>query len=403
MERTLGSRRIALGLIFTIMLLDVIGITILGPVSVYIVREYSDSAMMVILLNVIYAAAQFLAAPPLGKLSDRFGRRPVLLLCLLGAAAGYLMFGLGTALWMLFLGRLIAGITGGSLATASTYIVDVSRREELAKNLSLIGLAWGVGLVIGPALGGLVGQIDLRAPAYIAAALCLLNMLVGIFLLPESLPKERRRAEPIRAGDFNAFRSIGVIGRIPGLALLLVVLVLFNFGVNGIYSTESLFLIQRFALLPWQVGLLQMLVGIAVALIQASVPFMVKRIGEQALGAASLAAQSVTALAISLNHLVTAAYPLVILRSAAGGYIYSVMATMTAKRVQPHEQGELMGVSTALTSLTAIFGPLLAGLLYDHVGTGSGYWIAAVLMALGAGLLALKRDEPAVARPFPGD
>ncbi len=179
-----------------IMLMDVVGMTILFPISAYIVRQYSHQALMVTLLSVIYSAAQFFAAPVLGKLSDRVGRRPVLLVCLAGAGAGYLMFGLGGALWILFLSRLIAGITGGSISTASAYIVDVSKPDELANAFTLVGMAWGIGLVLGPALGGALGQIDLRAPAFFSSALALINMGFCFFYLPESLPKEQPKPGP---------------------------------------------------------------------------------------------------------------------------------------------------------------------------------------------------------------
>src|SRR5512142_715298 len=224
------SKKIVLGLIFAIMLLDVTGVTILYPVAAYIVREYSSQALMVTLLSVIYAAAQFFAAPVLGKLSDRVGRRPVLLVSLLGSAVGYLIFGLAGALWILLLSRLIDGVTGGNMSTASAYIADVSTPDELAKNFTLVGIAWGVGLVLGPTLGGILGQWHLRAPAFAAAALSLANMTASFFLLPESLPKEKRKAAAMRASDFNAFASIGELGRIPGLGMLLVILCLFNLG-----------------------------------------------------------------------------------------------------------------------------------------------------------------------------
>ncbi len=171
----------ALSLIFIIMLMDVIGITLLSPVAPYIVQKYSHSALMVSMLTVLYAGGQFIAAPLIGKLGDRYGRRPVLLISLLGQGIGYLIFGLGGSLWVLFLGRVIGGITGGNLSTASAYIADVSKPEERSKNFALIGMAWSVGLILGPAAGGILGQFNLLAPAFAAAALSLLNVLAGNF------------------------------------------------------------------------------------------------------------------------------------------------------------------------------------------------------------------------------
>ncbi len=144
LQKKLTNQRGALSVIFLIMLLDVIGISILFPVAPYLVKRYSDQALMVSMLTVIYAAAQFFAAPALGKLGDRHGRRPVLILSVLGSALGYVIFGIGGALWVLFLSRLIDGITAGNMSTASAYLADVSKLEERAKNFGLIGVAWGV-------------------------------------------------------------------------------------------------------------------------------------------------------------------------------------------------------------------------------------------------------------------
>jgi len=235
----------ALGLIFAIMLMDIVGLTILYPVATYIVLRYSGDALMVTMItSVIYAAAQFLAAPALGKLSDRYGRRPVLLISVFGSAIVYVIFGIGGALWVLSLSRLIGGITGGNLSTASAYIADVSKPEERAKNFTLIGMAWGLGLILGPAMGAALGQISLEAPAFIAAALSLSNVLLGLFLLPESLPKERCETTPISIRDLNPLAAIGEMARKPGLGWLLLVLCLFNFAFNGINSIETLFLFR---------------------------------------------------------------------------------------------------------------------------------------------------------------
>src|SRR4029079_12236897 len=142
-------------------------------VAPFIVRRYSDNASMVTLLTVIYAAAQFLAAPILGRVSDRLGRRPVLLVCVLGSAIGYFIFGLGGALWVLFLSRLIDGVTGGNLSTAAAYIMDVSKPEQRAQNMTLLGMAFGLGFIVGPALGGLLGQWSVNAPLFAAGGLSL--------------------------------------------------------------------------------------------------------------------------------------------------------------------------------------------------------------------------------------
>ena len=397
-RQVLRRDKIALSLIFLIMLMDVVGMTILFPISAYIVRQYSDQALMITLLSVSYSAAQFFSAPVLGKISDRVGRRPVLLICLAGTIVGYLMFGIGGALWILFLSRLIAGITGGSISTASAYIVDVSKPEELANAFTLVGMAWGIGLVLGPALGGVMGQFDLRAPAFFSAALALINLGLGFFYLPESLPKERRETQPMRPGDFNTFQSIGAIGQMPGLAVLLVASALFNFAFNAMNSTETLFLIQRFTIQPWQIGVMTMAVGISISLVQALlVQKLVSRLGEIAVAFGCMLLQVLGALAMYFNPIFLLIYPIVILRSAAAGFIFPTLGTLSARRVSYSEQGVLMGVTTALNGLMGIIAPILAGLLYDHWAPGAPYWLAAIFYVAGAFLLRTQR--PAASRP----
>ncbi len=391
-RQVLRRDKIALSLIFLIMLMDVVGMTILFPISAYVVQQYSHEALMVTLLSVSYAAAQFFAAPVLGKISDRVGRRPVLLVCLAGAGAGYLMFGLGGALWVLLLSRVIAGITGGSISTASAYIVDSSKPEELANAFTLVGMAWGIGLVLGPALGGALGQFNLRAPAFFSAVLAMVNMVLAIFYLPESLPKERRETRSMRLSDFNTFQSIGAMGRLPGLAVVLAVTCLFNFAFNAMNSTETLFIIRRFAAEPWQIGLMTMLAGIAIAVVQALfVDRLVARLGEAGVAFICLLLQMAGALLMVYNYVFVMIYPIVVLRSAASGFIFPTLGTLSAKRVSYREQGLLMGVTTSLNSLMGIISPVLAGLLYDHWSPGAPYWLAAVFFVAGAFLLRLSR------------
>jgi MFS transporter, DHA1 family, tetracycline resistance protein len=388
----LSRDRIAISLIFVTMLLDIIGMSILFPISAYIVRQYSDQALMVTLLSVIYSAAQFFAAPAIGKLSDRVGRRPVLLVCLAGAAAGYVVFGIAGSLWILFLSRLIGGITGGSLSTASAYIVDVSKPEELAKAFSLVGLAWGIGLIMGPALGGSLGQIDLRAPAFFSATIAFGAMVLSFFYLPESLPPERRLAAPLRLSDLNAFASIRAVGRLPGLAGILLSNSLFNFAFNAMLATETLFIILRFSAQPWHLGLLNVCAGISTALVQALfIRPLVSRLGEAQLTFICILTMGCTALAVNFNPFFLLVYPIIILRSASMGFVMPLISTLSAQRVSRRDQGQLMGVTTALNSLMAIFAPILAGLLFDHWFSGAPYLLAASVFVAAAFIL---RSQP---------
>jgi len=394
-----SAKKRALGLLFFIMLMDVVGISILFPVSAYIVRRYSPDALMVSMLTVLYAAAQFFGAPVLGKLGDRLGRRPVLLASIFGSAIGYLIFGIGGALWILFLSRLIDGFTGGNMSTASAYIADVSSPEERAKNFTLGGLAWGVGLVLGPALGAVFGQINLAAPAFIAAGLSLASLALGFFWLPESLPVEQRERAPIRLGDLNPLVAIGGMARRPGLGLILVVLCLFNFAFSGMGSIETLFMIQRFAAQPWQVGLRLTLIGLVLILVQATlIPWMVSRYNERQMAVMAFLLQALGVLLIFLNPFFLLFYLITILTSISSGFIFPTLTTLTSNSVASNEQGQLMGVTTALTSLVNIIGPLWAGLVYDHVMPGAPYWMGAIIYGLAAFLLILPGRQTALSK-----
>ncbi len=386
-EKTTPKR--ALGLIFFIMLMDVIGITLLSPVAPYLVRIYSDEAMMVTLITVLYAGGQFIAAPLIGKLGDRYGRRPVLLISLLGQAIGYLIFGLGGSLWVLFLGRIIGGITGGNLSTAAAYIADISAPEERSKNFTLVGMAWSVGLIVGPAVGGVLGQINLGLPAYTAAVLSLLNTLLGYFILKESLPKEQRETAPLRASDFNPIVSIFEMARKPGLGWLLLVTGLFNFAFNGINSTSSLFVIEKFSAQPWHLSLLMGLAGIAVGISTfLLVPRLVPRLGEKITATSSLIGQAFFDVAIFFVPFFWPIFPLNMAVSMISAFTFPTLTTLSTDCVPHREVGLLMGVTTGLSSLMNIFGPLWAGAVYDRVMIGAPYWMGAVVL-VAAGLMLL--------------
>ena len=389
---TQKTTRRALGVIFFIMLMDIIGLSILAPVAPYIVARYSNDALMVTLLTTIYAAAQFAAAPLLGKISDRVGRRPVLLVCVFGSAIGYFIFGIGGALWVLFLSRLIDGVTGGNISTAAAYIVDVSKHEERAKNFTLMGMAFGLGFILGPALGGALGQLSVDAPMFAAGVISLVSVGVIYFLLPESLPKERREMAPLRLSDFNPFASIGYMLRKPGLGVLLVVYALFNFAFNGANSTAGVFLVDKFGAQPWQIGFLFVMVGIATAVVQAAlIGRLVPRYGEKRMALVSLIGNAVGGLLIFAAPALWLIYPISLVQAAVTGFIWSTMGTLTANRVSEREQGQLAGVNTAVAGLMAALGPLWAGAVYDNVMPGAPYWMGAIILAVACLVLARVR------------
>ena len=387
------TTRKSLTLIFIVILMDIIGITILSPVAPQIVLRYSNSAVMVTMVTILYAAGQFFAAPFLGKVSDKVGRRPVVLISLVGQAAGYLIFAVGGAMWVLLLGRLLGGITSGNLSTSNAYIADISKPEERSKNFALISTAWSLGLILGPALGGLFSQISLEAPAFIAGGISLANAIVGFFLLKESLPSERRDHTPIHLRDLNPVVSIFQIGRKPGLVLLLLANAIFSFAFNGISSISALFVIEKFSAATWQVSMLMITAGVAIALSNSFlIPRWIPRFGERIAGTVGLLGLALAATTIYFLPLLWLVYLLNMVYAMMSSFVFPALATLSVEQVTHQESGRLLGVTSAVVSLMGIFGPLWAGLIYDHVMMGSPYWMGPIFFILAA--LILFRTPP---------
>jgi MFS transporter, DHA1 family, tetracycline resistance protein len=388
----------ALALIFFVMMMDVMGISLLTPVAPKIALKFSDKAIMVTMITVMYAGGQFLATPMLGKLGDRYGRRIVLLISLVGQAVGYFIFGLGGSLWILFLGRLIGGITAGNLSTASAYIADISTFEDRPKNFAMIGTAWSMGLILGPALGGIFCQISLETPAFIASVLAILNVLLGIFLLPESLPEEKRDRTPLKIRDYNPILSILDMVRKPELGLVLLVYALFSFAFDGISSTSALFVIEKFTAQTWQISLMLIMSGISIAITNTFfVPRIIPKLGERISGISSLFGLGISYVAIYFCPFMWLVYPLSMISSFMNSFIFPVLTTLSADLVRTQELGTLMGVTSSVGSLMNILGPLWAGLMFDKVMVGAPYWMGTIIMVLTGvlmvGVSTLRRSE----------
>lgn len=385
----MNTKKKSLNLIFLIMLMDIVGLSILGPVAPYIVKRYNDNASMVTMLTVIYASAMFFAAPIMGKISDRVGRRPVLLVSVFGSAIGYFIFGIGGALWVLFLSRFIDGLTGGNLSTAAAYIADVSKPEERAKNFTLIGMAYGFGFILGPALGGALGQVNVDLPLFFAGVVSLLSVGLIYFQLPESLPKEKREKTSLRASDFNPFVAIGDMAHKPGIGLLLLVSALFNFTFDGINSSLGVFVVDKFSALPWAIGVLFVTAGLATAFMQGTlVRTLIPKYGEKRMAIVALSGEGIGALLLFLAPVFWMLFPIAFLQSAVVSFIFSALSTMAANRVAEHEQGQLAGVNAAVSGLVAALGPLWAGAVYDYVMPGAPLWMGAILLGVACLLMA---------------
>lgn len=391
-----------MGFIFATIAIDAIGLGIIIPVLPDVIRRFISEDAVVSrtygLFVATYALLQFFSSPLLGRLSDRFGRRPVLLSSLLGAAIDYLFMAFAPTLPLLWVGRVISGLTGASYTVASAYIADISDDSNRSRNFGMIGAGFGLGFIIGPAIGGLLANHGAQAVFLAAGAFNLLNFLWGLFVLPESLPQSRRR--PIDFAALDPLRSLGGILKLDSIRALILVNTLLHFGGQTHPSIWTLYTQHRFHWTPTQVGFSLTVVGVLNALTQGGLTgWAVKRFGERRIVVWGSLAQSV---AFASFGLVSAPWMLYLVLSVSALFwsVGPALQSLISKQVSPERQGELQGALMSLISLMAIANPLVMTTLFsmtaDPAGSiylpGSPYLLAGLLI-LVAGVLALKWER----------
>lgn len=363
-------RNSALAFILVTILIDVIGFGVIIPVIPRLIstlkhEDLSHAAQHGALLLFTFALAQFLFSPVLGNLSDQYGRRPVLLISLLGFGIDYIFTAFAPTLGWLFVGRAIAGITGASFTTASAYIADISTPENRAQNFGMIGAAFGIGFIIGPAMGGVVGHhFGLRAPFILAAILSLINVIYGYFILPESLKPENRRAFCWKRA--NPIGSLLQLRRYPVVSGLVVSLVLIYIGAHAVQSNWGYFTMFRFGWSEDTVGWSLAVVGLLVGLVQG----LLIRVLNPKLGVknAVYIGLLLYALGMTLFAFANASWMMFVflIPYCLGGICGPAIQGIISGQVPPNEQGELQGALTSLMSVTSIIGPLIMNNLFYY-------------------------------------
>lgn len=356
------NKKAAIGFIFITLLIDVIGFGIIIPVMPSLIEQLghasiSQASKIGGWLLLSFAATQFVFSPMIGNLSDRFGRRPVLLASLFGFSIDYLVLAFAPTLGWLFVGRIIAGITGASFTTASAYIADISTSEDRAKNFGMIGAAFGLGFVIGPMIGGLLGNYGPRVPFMVAAALCMINFLYGLFILPESLkPENRRKFEWTRCIPGVSLYNLR---KYPALTGLIIALVLVYIGGHAVQSNWSFFTIEKFKWSPKMIGLSMATVGLLVGAVQGGLVRVVNpKLGNEKSIYIGLFfyAVGMFLFAFATQSWMMFAF---LIPYCLGGICGPALQSIMAGHVPANEQGELQGSLAGLMSATTIIGPPL--------------------------------------------
>lgn len=386
------SRR-TLFFIQTTAFLGAVGFGIAGPVVPFLASRFvSDPGQLALVIGWLassYALCAFLAGPLLGALSDRYGRRPILLISLLGSAVGYAIFGFAGALPMLFLGRIIDGLTAGNISALFGYLADSTPPEERSKYFGIVGASFGAGFIVGPAVGGLLAKVSLEAPFFLAAGITLLNMLWGYFFLPESLKPERRTKE-FDLRQLNPLSQIGGLFTMPQIRPLLVVGTLFWAAFVVMQTTLAVLAKDTLGWSASTTGFAFILVGLTDILVQGILlgP-LIKALGDNKVATIGLVANLAGLVGMALLGVFPSGTLFLVscvLLAGGEGMFTATLGGLISQRARA-AQGQVQGGSQALQSLTNVAVPPLATRLYAGVGTSAPYWAAVGAVVLAATLL----------------
>jgi len=381
--------------LFLIVVIDLVGFGLVIPLLPFYAVRFGASPQLVTSLLAVYSLMALLSAPLWGRLSDRIGRRPVLMSSLAAGALAYLWMGAADALWMLFAARGLAGICAGNIAAAQAYIADVTTPENRAKGMGLIGAAFGLGFIIGPALGGLLAgnnpaSADLAMPAWVAAGLSGMALLGVAFLLPESRPLEARQNMPARS------RFAAILGalRRPILSRLILVFFLVILAFSGMESTFALWAMRQFGWGPSQVAYVFAYVGLLSAVLQGGlIGRLSRRFGEERLLLVGLALIGIGLLTLPAARWLSLLALMLAALAVGMGLVQPSLNSLISRRAGGEEQGEVLGVSQSVGSLARVLGPLAAGFLFAEFGRDAPYlWGAALVAAAWLLTVLLWRD-----------
>ena len=371
-------------LLFSILLvvfIDLLGFSLILPLLPYYAETFNASKFVTGLLIAVYAFMQLIGAPILGRLSDRYGRRPILLISVFGTFIGFLLFGFATTLWMLFAARILDGLTGGNLSVAQAYISDVTDARNRANGLGLIGAAFGIGFIIGPVTGGVLSQYGYNVPGFVAAGLALINFILIYAWLPESLTQEKREQLGEKKQPSLTLDALVTALKRPFTGSLLITRFFFSLAFAIFQTIFSLYALAKFNLSARDTGFVLTYVGILSVFVQGFlVGKLTTRFREDHLITFAVALMALSlfgwALAPSVFWLLVVLAP----TSLSGGILNTLLSSTLTKAVEPQEVGGILGLSASVESSTRIIAPILGGALLEKVGTWSPGAFGAIVM-----------------------
>ncbi len=367
--------------IFLIVAIGLLGFGLILPLLPFYAKTFGATPAQVGLLVASYAAAQFIGAPILGRASDRFGRRPMLILSIIGTVISFIMLALADSLWMIFASRLLDGFTGGNISIAQAYITDVTDEKNRSKGLGLIGAAFGLGFIFGPAIGGALSAYGYAAPAYLAAGLSILSLLGVLFYLPESLTPEMRTQLAQKARQEFTLQNMAAALKRPKVGPLLHVRFFYGLAFASFQSIFPLYAQYQLGFNAQKTGYILAYVGFLVVLVQGvGIGWLSARINENRLVLWSAAVLGISLLAWGL----TASLPLLLVILAplalASGLLNTLLNSLLTKQVQTEEFGGILGLSSSIESLTRVIAPSAAGYLLGSLGAWAPGAVAALIM-----------------------
>ena len=395
-EQAVDKKSLIFGL--TSVFLCGVGFGIIAPVVPFLVQPYTNTpeeqAIAVTLLTSVYAFFVFFSAPGLGALSDRFGRRPLLIACLVGSALGYIVFGIGGALWILFAGRMLEGLAGGSIGTLFAYFADITPQDQRTKYFGWMSAVSGVGFVIGPTLGGLLAQFGYSVPLFFGAAITLLNAGFGFLVMPESLDQAKRlkRIALVRLNPFTQLKNMLALKR---LRRLFVVAFLLWLPAGSLQAITPQFTIDAFDWEPAMVGLVFSIIGFQDIVSQIVVmPVLLKRLSDKQIAMIGMTSEFFGYGLVAASALFSLA-PLFVVAMFVYGFGDSIFGPsyngMLSKSVDSSEQGRVLGGSQSIQALARIIGPLIGGQVYVLLGQSAPAFLGVVLIAVALPILKFQK------------